>query len=92
MNDSENNLRIDKEYVVPGSLDNVWDCLADENISSIWQTQDCEIGEKVGDRVELFDGSVVGEFLSQTPKTELSHTWAVSEWEAEIPLSKVLYL
>ncbi|OLS29388.1 MAG: hypothetical protein HeimC2_00180 [Candidatus Heimdallarchaeota archaeon LC_2] len=91
MTNNENKLRIDKEYVVPGSLDEVWGCLADDNVSSVWQSQDCVIGNKVGEKLELFGGWVVGEILSLKPKTEISHTWKVSEWGPEIQPSIVSY-
>ncbi len=91
MTENASTLRIDKEYMVPAALDSVWDCLANSDISSFWQSQDCIIGTNVGDKVELFDGWVKGRILTLISKIEISYTWIVSEWDLEIQPSVVSY-
>ncbi|MHA2097792.1 MAG: SRPBCC domain-containing protein [Candidatus Kariarchaeaceae archaeon] len=88
---NKSDLRIDKNYIISATLDEIWDCLTNGEISSFWQGQNCVIGTNVGDKIELFGGWVTGRILTLNSKLELSYTWNVSEWGPEIEPSVVSY-
>ena len=56
-----------------------------------WQGQDCLIGNKEGDLIELFGGWVTGTILKIKPKELFSYTWLVNEWDPNTDPSIVTY-
>lgn len=82
---------IHKEYRIDADLAVVWDCLADSEISGFWQGEDCVIGDKEGDKIDLFGGWVTGNIISRKEKQEISYTWKVIEWDKQTPPSIVQY-
>lgn len=88
---SSNTLRIDREFILPGTLEDVWLCLSDSEECSLWQGDDCEIGDEAGQPVSLFGGWVKGKIRSIDPKRQLSYTWDASDWEEGTPSSVVTY-
>ena len=86
-----NDLQIVREFLLPASLDDLWQCLADSDECSTWQGQECEIGSEIGAPISLFGGWVTGEIVEIVPHTKLSYTWKASEWSDDTPFSLVTY-
>ena len=79
------------EFVLSGKPERVMQLLTDPVLIRKWSGGAAILENKVGGRVEMFDGWVKGEVL-KTEKNELAYTWKTSDWPEETEPTEVHYL
>ena len=79
------------EFILSGKPQRVMQLLTDAALIRKWSGDEAVFENKVGGKVELFDGWVKGEVL-KTSGNELAYTWKPADWAEETKPSEVHYL
>ena len=79
------------EFILSGKPARVMELLTDPVLIRKWSGSEAVLENKVGGRVEMFDGWVMGEVL-KTNKNELAYTWKTTDWPEETKPTEVHYL
>src|SRR5271156_6330831 len=70
------------EFILSGKPQRVMQLLTDAALIRKWRGDEAVFENKVGGKVELFDGWVKGEVL-KTSVNELEYTWKPADWAEE---------
>ena len=79
------------EFILSGKPQRVMQLLTDAALIRKWSGDEAVFENKVGGKVELFDGWVKGEVI-KTSGNELAYTWKPADWAEETKPSEVHYL